>query len=190
VSYGDEAKISREDPIIKYARFKSRSVGFDYQGFQLETDNKDEQDTSDDRESRKLELRIRSAIPETTYDPYHDKMKEAIKKLLDKSYKKEYKKVRIEKERVDIQALTHNERLHFFEIKTNNVKMSIRAGIGQILEYAYWPNVEKADKLIIVSDREPDQQAIEYLNHIRLKFNLPVHYRFYDPSMNYLSKDF
>lgn len=123
------------------------------------------------------------------YDPYHDQMQNAIFELL-KTDKYDYRKVFIEKNRVDIKAITENGIWHYFELKTDNPKLSIRKAIGQIMEYAYYPETEKAEKLIIISDKKPNRDTINYLKHIRNKFDLPVTYRSFDLEKNELSDDY
>lgn len=123
------------------------------------------------------------------YDPYHDQMQNAIFELL-KTPKYDYKKVFIEKGRVDIKAKTKQDRWHYFELKTDNPKQSIRKALGQILEYAYFPDTEKAEKLIIIADEEPKQDVIKYLDHIRDKFDLPISYRHFNLDTNELSDDY
>jgi hypothetical protein len=124
------------------------------------------------------------------YDPYHDQMQNAIFEFLKTSKKDNYKKVFIEKDRVDIKAKTQMDTWHYFEIKTDNPKKSIRQALGQIIEYAYFPNTEKAEKLIIVADTEPNNDVIKYLDHIRNKFDLPITYRYFDFNKNELSNDY
>ena len=118
------------------------------------------------------------------YDPLHSLMQNAIYKLLRANYKKEYKCVRIEHGRVDIKAKTHDGKFHYFEIKTDVPKLCIRAALGQIMEYAYWADCERAKKLIIVGDTEPDAEAKKYLQHIRNKFSIPVYYRCFNHEKN------
>jgi hypothetical protein len=124
------------------------------------------------------------------YDPYHDQMQNAIHELLKNSGQYDYKKVFIEKGRVDIKAITKENTWHFFELKTDNAKQSIRKALGQILEYAYFPDTEKAEKLIIVADEEPNAEVIKYLDHIRNKFDLPISYRHFNLESNELSDDY
>lgn len=123
------------------------------------------------------------------YDPYHDQMQNAIFELL-KTPEYDYKKVFIEKGRVDIKAKTKQDRWHYFELKTDNPKQSIRKALGQIMEYAYFPNIVKAEKLIIIADEEPNQDVIKYLDHIRDKFDLPISYRHFNLDTNELSDDY
>ena len=128
---------------------------------------------------------------ECEYDPYHDQMQNAIYKLLDKSKQHYgYKKVFIEKGRVDIKAKTLKDTWHYFELKTANAKQSIREALGQILEYAFFPDENKAEKLIIISDEEPNEYVRKYIKHIRVLFKLPVFYKYFNLEKNELSKDY
>lgn len=126
---------------------------------------------------------------EVEYDPYHDRMQNMLKEHLEESYKKEYDKVCIEKNRVDIKARTRDGKWHYFEIKTYQPKMCIRQSLGQIMEYAFWPDVQKAEKLIIIGDTTPDEEAVKYLRYIREKFNIPVYYKSFDMNKKTLSMD-
>lgn len=125
-----------------------------------------------------------------SFDPYHDKMQNALYLLLEKKYKNEYKSIYIEKDRVDVKAKTHANKWHYFEIKTDIPRLSIRNALGQIMEYSYWPNLDRATKLIIVSDNAPNRNTKKYLAHIRNKFRIPVFYRFFDLEKNFLSDDY
>ena len=127
---------------------------------------------------------------ESEFDPYHDKIQNSLFLLLKNNYNNIYKKIFIEKDRVDIKAVTLNNEWHYFEIKTDIPRISIRKALGQILDYAYWPNAAKAQKLIIVSDCEPDVETKQYLNHIRNMFNLPLEYRYFDINESILSNPY
>lgn len=66
----------------------------------------------------------------------------------------------------------------FYEIKTaDTVKGCIRQALPQLMEYAYW-NVECdfATKLIVVGPIPLTTTAGKYLDLLRTKFNLPIHY--------------
>ncbi len=66
----------------------------------------------------------------------------------------------------------------FYEIKTgSSVRVCIRQAIPQLLEYAYWQGDDsRADKLIIVSLKKLTPQAAAYLDFLRQKFKLNIHY--------------
>lgn len=145
----------------------------------------------DDLEGNKKNTNKRKKVfnSECEYDPYHDQMQNAIFELL-KTEKYNYKKVYIEKGRVDIKAKTKQGEWHYFELKTDNPKHSIRKALGQILEYAYFPATNKANKLIIVADEKPNEDVIKYLDYIRNRFGLPITYRHFNLEENVLSKDY
>lgn len=177
-------QISKENENITTPRFKLLTKKSD---FNIETEPQ-EDETEGNLKNTKFRKRIYKG--EGEFDPYHDKMQNALCELLRNSYKSEYKKVLIEKGRVDIKAKPHNDKWHYFEIKTDSPKLSIRKALGQIMEYSYWPDLERAEKLIIVSDSEPDLETQKYLSHIRNKFNIPIAYRFFNMDGNILSHDY
>lgn len=77
----------------------------------------------------------------------------------------------------------------FYEFKTSNsVRICIREALSQLLEYSYYPNKERAKKLIIVSQNPINKQAKDYLNKIRSQFNIPVYYKQYDTDKNCLEE--
>lgn len=134
--------------------------------------------------------RKRTLAGDTTFDPVHDKIQNALCNLLRNQYSKIYKKVDIETSRVDVKALTYDGQWHFYEIKTDNPKLSIRKGLGQLLEYAFYPKNEIAQKLIIISDSLPDKRTQIYLTHIRNRFSIPVFYQSFDLEKHELSKEY
>jgi hypothetical protein len=148
-------------------------------------------DIDDDFEGNKRNTKTRKKIfnGECEYDPYHDQMQNEIFELL-KSEAYSYDKVYIERDRVDIKAKTKNNTWEYFELKTDNPKQSIRKALGQILEYAYFPNREKAEKLIIIADEPPSEDVIRYLEFIRDKFSLPIFYRYFNLKTKELSCDY
>jgi hypothetical protein len=66
----------------------------------------------------------------------------------------------------------------FYEIKVaKTIKAVIRQAVPQLLEYAYWrSDGEVAEKLIIVAKFKLTKDAAEYLDLLRKRFNLPIHY--------------
>lgn len=123
-------------------------------------------------------------------DPLHKKIQNAVVNLL----KGNYTDLQIEsgadntlKQRVDIKGLSKEENeWHFFEVKTMSAKRSIREALGQILEYAHYPNVNHARKLFIIGPEPPDEMDKEYLQLLREKYNLPIWFRWYSFSENKL----
>jgi hypothetical protein len=176
-------KISDEDINLTTYRFKLLPKKTD---FIIEIIQEEEELFEGNMKSTSVRKKVFNS--ESSFDPYHDKMQNAIFDLL----KNEdiYDLVKIERDRVDIKARTKESAWHFFELKTDNPKLSIRKAIGQIMEYAYYPSVLKAEKLIIVSDEEPDNDTQSYLNFIRSKFKIPIFYRAFDLLRNEMTNDF
>lgn len=80
------------------------------------------------------------------------------------------------------------EELVFYEIKTeNDIKKNIRSAISQLLEYAYWNKVQGVEKLVIIGPNTPTSKAIEYLETLRTKFNMPIYYQYYNVAESVLS---
>lgn len=82
--------------------------------------------------------------------------------------------------RIDITRKT-NTGFVFYEIKTyNSLRSSIREGLGQLLEYCLYPNVNEAESIVLVSHVEPSIELKEYLIHIKKFINLPFSYIHFD----------
>ena len=82
--------------------------------------------------------------------------------------------------RIDITRKTSDGYI-FYEIKTyNHLKTSLRNAIGQMFEYAFYPDQRRAKKTILVSDIKPDERTIKYINHLKSMFNLPLGYIHFD----------
>lgn len=91
--------------------------------------------------------------------------------------------------RIDI-VVRHKKDLIFYEIKTyNSLTTSIREALGQLLEYAYWPNKSKAKKMIIVTQTPITAKAKLYFKHLRDTLNIPIYYQSYKLSDNTLSEE-
>lgn len=71
----------------------------------------------------------------------------------------------------------------FYEIKTaSTAKLCIRQAIPQLLEYAYWSgDTDLADKLVIVSHNNIDDDSQAYLTLLRETFGLNLHYEKHAP---------
>lgn len=177
-------ELSDQDINITTTRYKLLPKSTDFKFVAEKSDKENE------GKFKNTKRRNRIYKVDSSFDPYHEKMQNALCELLRNHYKNEYKKVDIEKDRVDIKAKTHADKWHYFEIKTDSPKLSIRKAFGQILEYSYWPDSERAEKLIVISDNAPDTDTQKYLAHIRGKFNLPIFYRFFNMASNVLSEDF
>ncbi|WP_452226426.1 hypothetical protein [Lacinutrix cladophorae] len=125
---------------------------------------------------------------------------EAISRKLTKVLKEKYGSSRVKAEhqsgvgtnRIDIVVNSEKEGLIFYEIKTyNSVKSSIREAIGQLLEYSFWPNVENAKQLIILTQEHNNIEDVKsYFNHLRKKLGIPIYYQSFDIETNKLSKKY
>jgi hypothetical protein len=87
---------------------------------------------------------------------------------------------------VDI-VLFHENVYTFFEIKTElSLRKCIRQAIAQLIEYAYWPDDERAKILVIVSPNPPTNEARRFLSNLRTKFGLPIYYQEFNRVTNKL----
>ncbi len=83
--------------------------------------------------------------------------------------------------RIDLAVKTGVDAYDFYEVKTYPALMSgIRVALGQLLEYAYFPKGCRAERLIIVSYHEPEQQVQQYLDNLRKRTGLQVFYAWFD----------
>ncbi len=130
----------------------------------------------------------RKAIAETFVNPYHKSMQEVLMKLLKKDTN--YSDVKKEVEFVDVRGVYNNNEIHFFEIKTDTPKNNIRQAIGQLLEYTFFPDTNKANKLYIIGDKKPNSEVAKYLNTLRDITSLNVYYKCLDMENNILSVDY
>lgn len=85
----------------------------------------------------------------------------------------------------------HGNQYVFYEIKTSpSLKKVIREAVPQLLEYAYWPNNERATELVIVSKNGPTPEATAYLKLFRERFSIPIYHETIEPSTGELSSRF
>lgn len=121
-----------------------------------------------------------------------DKMLNNVYEHLVKIYG--YKNVKTERpigigSRVDIAVKDASGEI-FFELKTSNsIKTCIREALSQLIEYAYYPDMERAKKLIIVSQNPITKQAKDYLSKIRGQFRIPIYYKQYSANKNCLEEE-
>jgi len=91
--------------------------------------------------------------------------------------------------RIDIVVKDGDEKI-FYEIKSyTNLLTSIREAIGQLMEYALWPNKKKAKKMVIVTQTAVTPQATAYFKHLRDNYNLELYYQCYDLNSDTLSDE-
>ena len=78
--------------------------------------------------------------------------------------------------RIDV-VLRRGAGYWFYEIKTSlSARGCIREALPQLLEYAFWPGTQEAERLIVVGEAPLDNQCGEYLQTLRTRFRLPVYY--------------
>ncbi|AYA37834.1 hypothetical protein D3Y59_12740 [Hymenobacter oligotrophus] len=65
----------------------------------------------------------------------------------------------------------------FYEVKVlPTLKACIREALGQLLEYACWPDQVLSREWVVVSYHPATAESTRYLNKLRAEFNLPVEY--------------
>ena len=70
-----------------------------------------------------------------------------------------------------------DSKLEFYEIKTDsNARLCVRHAIGQLLEYSYWPEPNKPNKLVVVGEHQLDPDTAKYLETLRTETRLPISY--------------
>lgn len=132
------------------------------------------QPEDEERPDRTETERKRAAQTGTTYDPQHARLQNRLRGKLRSQYGAD--SVKMESEFVDLKLFESN-RVTFIEIKMERtVKSCMRAALGQLLEYAHYPDKQKADALLIVGDAYATEYDRTYLSHIRRIFNLPIYY--------------
>ncbi|WP_118973813.1 hypothetical protein [Taibaiella koreensis] len=86
-----------------------------------------------------------------------------------------------DKTRIDILELTNDGKHIFYEVKTYpNCRYSIRVAVGQLLEYAYFPDGCLTNEFVIVSHLPAGEIELKYLNHLSKKLGVIIRYVCYD----------
>jgi hypothetical protein len=79
--------------------------------------------------------------------------------------------------RVDL-VVRKDGKYQYYEIKTGPcVRSCLREAVSQLLEYAYWPGGQEAERLVVVSENPLTPDARRYVEAFRKRFNLPIFYR-------------
>lgn len=77
---------------------------------------------------------------------------------------------------IDVVLKNGNEFI-FYEIKiSGSAKACIRDAIGQLMEYAYWPDRRNANLLVVVGEEAIDDKTAKYLQYLNNIFCLPIQY--------------
>ncbi len=124
----------------------------------------------------------------------HKKICKGLLKYLQKEHKKENvvreNQVGSGANRIDV-VLKQGTEYVFYEVKTyNSIKTSIREAMGQIIEYAFYPDVTFAKKLVIVTQHEADEETIKYFKHLRKVTGLQIYYQQYDLESKHLKIEY
>jgi len=131
--------------------------------------------------------RLRAAQKGTSYYPQHIRLQNRLYKYLCSKYGKNA--VKYEQDFVDISVTTENH-VMLFEVKLEpTAKRCVRLALGQLLEYAHYPNKNGAVELIVVGDAMPTTSDIEYLNHLRTQYALPLKYSVFDWESSQLKQE-
>ncbi|WP_027727334.1 hypothetical protein [Treponema sp. C6A8] len=79
---------------------------------------------------------------------------------------------------IDIATKDKNGIITFYEIKTNSdARLCVRQALGQLMEYAFFPKVRNANKIVVVGTGSSTPEIDEYISELNEKFNIPVAYR-------------
>lgn len=78
---------------------------------------------------------------------------------------------------IDLAAKTKDGKIIFFEIKTTSeARLCIRQAFGQLMEYSFFPNVNHAEKLVVVGTGKKDKNTEVYLSKLNKEFNINIDY--------------
>lgn len=131
-------------------------------------------DSDDNTPDRSETQRTRPSQPGSVYDPQHSILQNRLREALRNRYGKKF--VNMERNFVDLK-MNDSGTVVFIEIKMEKtVKNCIRLALGQLMEYAYYPNLQKANALLIVGDATPNNNDKVYLQYIRDTYKLPLYY--------------
>jgi hypothetical protein len=133
---------------------------------------------------KSTELRQRVAQKGVSFEPTHNRIQNKIYENLVEKYGK--KNVGYEDHGVDLATKLDNE-IVYYEIKTDTTaKQCIRLALGQLLEYAHWPNADKAHKLVVVGLFPTTTDTKQYLEYLRNHYHFPIYYCWFNTSDNTL----
>ena len=127
---------------------------------------------------RSEHARTRAAQEGNIFDPRHIRLQNLLYKYLCNLHGSD--NVFYEKNYVDLMLKTQDG-YEYFEIKMETTaKRCIRLALGQLLEYAHYPNCNRAIRLIVVGDAAVTESDALYLSILRNKFSVPIYYARFD----------
>lgn len=78
---------------------------------------------------------------------------------------------------IDLVAQTTNGKIVFFEIKTaSEARLCIRQALGQLMEYAFFPDVKHADLLVVVGTGSKTENIESYIKKLNSDFKIHIDY--------------
>ena len=120
---------------------------------------------------------------EVTINLKHNLMQSAIHKQLSKLYGKSNVRKEVPADqgcRIDL-VVRDNVGYVFYELKIgNSVRMCVREGLGQLLEYAHFNNMLPAVRFIIISNNKHTDDLSKYMNKLRNIYRIPLYYQYFD----------
>ena len=154
-----------------------RYQAYDWNGPDLPSIARDDAPNISDP-TRSEEVYLRAAQQATQVDPKHVRLQNRLYGSFCEQYGADA--VQYEQDFVDLKV-TGSAGDSFFEIKTDrSAKRCIRNALGQLLEYSSYPAAERAGRLVVVGDVPARSDDIEYLQHLRLRYSIPIFYAQFD----------
>ena len=145
-------------------------------GFPNTTDQPPARKRTDPR--RAEDERTRAAQEGSVVSPRHIRLQNRLYDFLCKKHGDG--KVHYERDFVDL-SVEHSDGTVFFEIKMETTaKHCIRQAMGQLIEYAHYPESSKAARLIVVGDAPPTDEDRSYLLFLRRTYDIPIFYSCFD----------
>lgn len=156
-------------------------TGFDFETGSSSSSEEDEKKIKKSFETKSIE-----------YVDNHIKIQNRFLKYLQGLYGKE--NVRKEckaysQNKIDIVRKTPKGPI-FYEVKSyNHLSTSLRVALGQLFEYNFYPDVQNAIKMVLVSDLSPDSNFEKYIKHLNKFISIPINYIQFDINKKEIVKE-
>ncbi|MDE0392216.1 MAG: hypothetical protein OXI57_09125 [Rhodospirillales bacterium] len=122
--------------------------------------------------------RTRAAQEGGIVDPRHVRLQNRLYGFLCNKFREGA--VHYERDFVDV-AVENADGITFYEIKMETTaKRCIRQAMGQLVEYAHYPESSKAGRLVVVGDAPPTDEDRSYLSFLRREYGMPIFYSCFD----------
>jgi hypothetical protein len=90
--------------------------------------------------------------------------------------------------KIDI-VVEDNGSFTFYEIKTSScLQTCIRQALSQLIEYSFWPDTERATRLVIVTENYATDETMKYLAWLRERLGLSVYHQRFDTKLKVLEE--